>query len=121
MEYLMILTCIVIALVSILLVGIILIQQSKGGGFGIAFGGIGESVFGAHAASHLIKITVTLCIIFAIAVLAMNVMSSRRAGASLGDKMDAGYSHPAIVGASTDSTIVAPTVDSTITVDTPAI
>lgn len=82
MASLMIIVSIIIAIVSALLIGIILIQQSKGGGFGIAFGGIGESVFGAHAASHLIKITVTLMIIFGIAVLAMNFMSRHRAAST---------------------------------------
>ncbi len=62
-----ILTVILYALVvvtGLLLIGLILIQPSKGGGMGSAFGGVGESVLGAHAGSHLTKATVWLTAIF---------------------------------------------------------
>ena len=62
-----ILTVILYALVvvtGLLLIGLILIQPSKGGGMGSAFGGVGESVLGAHAGSHLTKATVWLTSIF---------------------------------------------------------
>jgi len=50
--------------VSLLLIGIILIQPSKSGGMGAAFGGVGESVFGGKAGSHLTKATVVMTAIF---------------------------------------------------------
>ncbi len=53
-----------VVVVALLLIGLILIQPSKGGGMGAAFGGVGESVFGAHAGSHLTKATVVLTAIF---------------------------------------------------------
>ena len=49
-----------VVLAGLLLTGLILIQPSKGGGMGSAFGGVGESVFGGQAGSHLTKATVWL-------------------------------------------------------------
>ncbi|MDD3886309.1 MAG: preprotein translocase subunit SecG [Victivallaceae bacterium] len=53
-----------VVIVSLLLIALILIQPSKSGGMGAAFGGIGESVFGAQAGSHLTKATVVLTAVF---------------------------------------------------------
>ena len=45
-----------VVILAVLLIALILVQPSKsGGGFGSAFGGLGESVFGAQAMSHLSK------------------------------------------------------------------
>lgn len=55
---------VLVATISLLVVGIILIQPSKSGGMGAAFGGIGESVFGAQAGSHLTKATVIMTGVF---------------------------------------------------------
>ena len=46
-----------VVLIAVLLIGLVLVQPSKGGGLGSAFGGIGESVFGAQAMSQLSKVT----------------------------------------------------------------
>ena len=53
-------------LCSILLIGIILIQRTRGQGVGgLAFGvGMGESLFGAQAGNVLTKITVILAVVF---------------------------------------------------------
>jgi len=49
----------------ILLVGVILLQKTKGQGMGMAFGaGVGEALFGAQAGNVLTKTTVVLAIIF---------------------------------------------------------
>ncbi len=53
-----------VIVVALLLGTLILIQPSKSGGFGTVFGGVGESVFGARAGSHLTKATVVLTVIF---------------------------------------------------------
>ena len=66
-----------IILVAILLIALILVQQSKGGGFGGAFGGLGESIFGAQGGSHLTKLTVILGTVFFVLVLAVAVLISR--------------------------------------------
>jgi len=56
----------------------VLIQQSKGGGFGGSFGGVGESVFGAHAGNHLTKLTVILTTSFFILTLLLAVIVGHR-------------------------------------------
>ena len=57
--------------ISLLLIGIILIQPSKSGGMGAAFGGVGESVFGGKAGSHLTKATVVMTAIFFVIALVL--------------------------------------------------
>ena len=62
----------------------VLIQQSKGGGFGSAFSGLSESVFGARAGSHLTKLTVILASVFFFLTLLLAVVTghvSRQRGA----------------------------------------
>lgn len=53
-----------VVVVALLLIGIILIQPSKSGGLGATFGGVGESVFGAQAGSHLTRATVVMTAVF---------------------------------------------------------
>ena len=67
-----------VIVVALLLIGLVLIQQSKGGGFGGSFGGVGESVFGAHAGSHLTKLTVILTTSFFILTLLLAVLVGHR-------------------------------------------
>ena len=67
------------AMVALLLIGIVLIQQSKGGGFGgSTFGGLGESIFGGQAADHLTKVTVVLASLFLGLTLLLAVITGRR-------------------------------------------
>lgn len=60
-----------VVILSLLLIGIILVQPSKSGGMGAAFGGVGESVFGAQASSHLTKATVILTAVFFVLTLVL--------------------------------------------------
>ena len=53
-----------VVVLALLLIGIVLIQPAKSGGMGAAFGGIGESVFGGKAGSHLTKATVVMTALF---------------------------------------------------------
>lgn len=82
-----------VIIVALLLIGLVLIQQSKGGGFGGAFGGVGESVFGAHAGSHLTKLTVILTTSFFVLTLLLAVIvghsSRERSVAEIGIKSSA--------------------------------
>ena len=64
-----------VVLIAVLLTCLILIQPSKSGGLGASFGGVGESVFGAHASSHLTKLTVIMITVFFVVVLALAVIS----------------------------------------------
>jgi preprotein translocase subunit SecG len=69
----------VVILTALLLIGLILVQQSKGGGFGSAFGGAGDSVFGAHAGTHLTKLTVIMTTIFFVLTLALAIITGHKA------------------------------------------
>ena len=62
---------VMIFVVALLLIGLILIQPSKSGGMGAAFGGIGESVFGGKVGSHLTKTTVIMTTVFFVIALAL--------------------------------------------------
>ncbi len=76
------------ALVSFLLIGIILLQKSKGEGLGLAFGaGVGEQLFGSRAGNILTKATVTLAVIFVIntSVLAVMFTGKQQAKSVMGD------------------------------------
>ena len=65
-----------VVILAVLLIALILVQQSKsGGGFGSAFGGLGESVFGAQAMSHLSKLTVWCISIFFVLTLASAIVA----------------------------------------------
>ena len=63
-----------VVVVSLLLIGIILIQPAKSGGMGAAFGGVGESVFGGKASSHLTKATVWMTALFFVLCLTLAVL-----------------------------------------------
>lgn len=53
------------AIISVLLIGIILVQRSKDEGLGLAFGaGVGETLFGSRAGNVLTKITIGLATAF---------------------------------------------------------
>lgn len=65
MEILRYLLIVVEVLCCLMLIGVILLQQSKSQGMGMAFGGgMGETLFGSRAGNVLTKITVTLALIF---------------------------------------------------------
>ena len=71
MEIIMTVLYALVIVVALLLAVLILIQPSKSGGFGSVFGGVGESVFGARAGSHLTKATVVLTVIFFVLALTL--------------------------------------------------
>ncbi len=65
-----------VVILAVLLIALILVQPSKsGGGFGSAFGGLGESVFGAQAMSHLSRLTVWCISIFFVLTLASAIVA----------------------------------------------
>ena len=66
-----------VVVISLLLIGIVLIQPAKSGGMGAAFGGIGESVFGAKAGSHLTKATVVMTTMFFVLTLLLAALIGR--------------------------------------------
>ncbi|MBO7328128.1 MAG: preprotein translocase subunit SecG [Lentisphaeria bacterium] len=71
-------------IVALLLIALIMIQPSKSGGMGAAFGGIGESVFGGKAGSHLTKSTVVLVTVFFVIALLLAAVIGHRGSGSAG-------------------------------------
>ena len=79
MDTLIIIVTIIDVMVAVLLIGVILVQQSKDGGMaGSAFGGAGDAVFGGQAADQLTKITRVLVTLFFILTLSLAVIIGRR-------------------------------------------
>ncbi len=63
---------------ALLLIGIILIQQSKaGGGLGAVSGGVTESMFGASAANVLTKATTWIAAVFLVSTLLLAASAGR--------------------------------------------
>lgn len=71
----------VAVIIAILLICLVLVQPSKGGGLGSAFGGAGETVFGAQTMNHLSKLTVVLIAIFFVVTLALAAISGHKESA----------------------------------------
>jgi preprotein translocase subunit SecG len=78
---LIIILTVIDVMISLLLIAVILVQQSKDGGFGgAAFGGAGEAVFGGQAGDHLSKFTVILATLFFVVTLSLAIVTGRRTG-----------------------------------------
>lgn len=72
---------------SLALIGLILLQKSKDGGLGLAFGAGGnDSLFGARAGNVLTKATVGIGIVFLVNTLVLGMMFAGSASESLVDK-----------------------------------
>lgn len=76
---------IVVEVVScLMLIGVILLQQSKSQGMGVAFGGgMSETLFGSRAGNILTKITITLAIVFLANTALLGIIYSSRQERSL--------------------------------------
>lgn len=75
------------AVCCLLLIGIILIQKTKGGGLGMAFGGgMSESLFGSRAGNVLTKATIILAMVFMINTVALAILFARSHEQSLMDR-----------------------------------
>lgn len=65
-------------IVSLFLIMVILMQQSKGGGLSSVFGGGGGSIFGGRgAAPFLTKTTIVLGAIFVLTSVTLTIMSAK--------------------------------------------
>ncbi|MFA7257286.1 MAG: preprotein translocase subunit SecG [Kiritimatiellales bacterium] len=72
---------------SLALIGLILLQKSKDGGLGMAFGAGGnDSLFGARAGNVLTKATVGIGILFLVNTLILGLLFAGSASESLVDK-----------------------------------
>ncbi len=71
---------------SLALIGLILLQKSKDGGLGLAFGsGGGDSLFGARAGNVLTKATVVISAVFLLNTLILGMLFAGSASESLMD------------------------------------
>lgn len=81
-----VLLSILAVLSAILMIVVILLQNNKGGGLGAVSGGITETIFGASAATVLVKITVWLAAIFMGSTLLLATLTGRvRGGKSVAE------------------------------------
>lgn len=79
MQWLIVLLLVIEVVCCLLLIGVILLQKSKGEGLGLAFGaGMGESLFGSRAGNVLTRATVVLSIVFLLNTLALALLFSGR-------------------------------------------
>lgn len=107
MVFLKILLIMIEVVCSLLLIGLILLQKSKGEGLGMAFGSeMGESLFGARAGNVLTKITVWLGIIFMLNTIFLARIYSRGGGTSVLDRV--GGATPTPVEHSAPEPVAAP-------------
>ena len=65
--------------IALIIIALVLVQQSKEGALGSSFGGVGESVFGAQAGGHLTKLTVIFSVLFLSITLALAIIIGHRA------------------------------------------
>lgn len=84
MDVLRVVLLIVEVLVSLMLAAVILVQQSKSQGLGMAFGGgMGESLFGSRAGNVLTKTTIILGAIFLLNTTVLGILFSHRESRSI--------------------------------------
>jgi len=77
MDIIRVLLLVVEGVLSLMLIGLILLQKSKSEGLGLAFGGgAGESLFGARAGNVLTRMTIYLGIAFLVNTLIIGVLYS---------------------------------------------
>ena len=77
--------------VAILIIALVLVQQSKkGGGLGTTFGGGGsDSLFGAHASTHLSRLTSLFATIFIVVTLFLAIITGHNYGTRDDSKLNA--------------------------------
>jgi len=78
-----------LAVVCFLLIGIVLIQRSKGEGAGLSFGGGAEAVFGAQMGNVLTRTTVILGVLFLVITAALTVLRPKASGRSFAEQAEA--------------------------------
>ena len=106
MEILIRILLVVNAIVCLLLIGIILIQRSKGHGAGLSFGGGAEAVFGAQVGNILTRATVVLGVLFLVITTVIAILRPSGRGSSVIDRVS-----PAASPAGSDAPVVSPVTD----------
>ncbi len=89
MHVLSILLTVIEVVVCLLLIGLVLIQRSKGEGISAAFGGgMGESLFGANVGNVVTRTTVVLGLIFLVNTILLTMILTANRGSNTGSVMD---------------------------------
>ena len=89
MHLLTILLTIVEVVVCVMLIGLVLIQRSKGEGISAAIsGGMGESIFGANVGNVVTRTTVVLGIVFLLNTICLTLLMTNARGHGTGSVMD---------------------------------
>lgn len=96
MSVLTVLLQVLLVIVSVLLVGVILLQRNKGQGAGLAFGGMGEAVFGSEMGNVLTRATIVLGIVFLAIVLGLSLITKYGHKANRLDGLDDEVSRQAV-------------------------
>ncbi len=73
-------------IICILLIGIVLIQRSKGQGVGLSFGGGAEAIFGAQMGNVLTRTTVVLGVLFVVNTTLLAVLKPTRSTKSAAER-----------------------------------
>ena len=90
MNTLIYILMIALGIICALLIGVILIQRSKGQGTGLSFGGGAEAVFGTQMGNVLTRATVVLAVLFLVITTMFTVLRPHGGtAATLADKLEA--------------------------------
>lgn len=74
------------AVICVLLIGIVLIQRSKGQGAGLSFGGGAEAIFGAQMGNVLTRTTVVLGVLFVLNTTVLAIIRPTRSTRSIAER-----------------------------------
>ncbi|MDA3798185.1 MAG: preprotein translocase subunit SecG [Kiritimatiellae bacterium] len=75
--------------ISLMLIGVVLLQRSKGQGIGAVFGGgAGDAIFGAQLGNVLTKVTIVLAIIFMVNTTFLAWIGSQTTGNSIVNELE---------------------------------
>jgi preprotein translocase subunit SecG len=89
MHVLIVLLTIIEVVVCLLIIGLVLIQRSKGEGINAAIGGgMGEAIFGAQVGNVVTRTTVILGLVFLINTIGLTLALTKNRGPSSGSVMD---------------------------------
>ena len=110
-------TNIVHVFVCLVLMGVVLLQQGKGGGMGSMFGGASAQVFGGSGAGNLLTRATAICAaVFMLTSVSLAYMSSSgdralkaKVAAEAGKKKDRGTLREKTAGSASGSASAAPT------------
>ncbi|MFZ4394467.1 MAG: preprotein translocase subunit SecG [Kiritimatiellia bacterium] len=89
MHFLTVLLTIVEVVVCLLIIGLVLIQRSKGEGLSAAIsGGMGEAIFGANVGNVVTRTTVVLGIVFLVNTIGLTLLMTNARSRGTGSVMD---------------------------------